>query len=376
MSVHRGRSCRSAEGSSNEKSAHRLRHGAHLSRRSDDGAVPRRRLAHRTLDNRAGAGLARLIVRGNRAGPLALCRSAAALTLLLAACGSDDGNGAPPAPVAVLSAFPAELAPLLERAEIDETIVAGGRTFRLGRIGPTRVVLALTGIGLVNATATTQTLLDGFEVSGVVFSGVAGSDLRIGDVAVPETWQLVDGPPLAVDAGWLTVAGEVAAASIALETCTLARIGTREEPVCLAHAPEVVVGGAGRSDDDFGDMPFRCQPLGDDVFGCDVAPARALDGRGSEIPAAGAALAHRTAELAFDQATRAVDMETAAVAREVAARGLPFIAFRAVSDGEGDPLGLPGFPYQFFAYYRLAARNAAAATIAFLERLAHGSPAM
>jgi nucleoside phosphorylase len=63
-------------------------------------------------------------------------------------------------------------------------------------------------------------------------------------------------------------------------------------------------------------------------------------------------------------------METAIVARAMAARGLPFIAFRAVSDGAGDPLDLPGFPAQFFAYYRLAARNAAAAAIAFVERLA------
>jgi hypothetical protein len=40
-----------------------------------------------------------------------------------------------------------------------------------------------------------------------------------------------------------------------------------------------------------------------------------------------------------------------------------------VSDGTGDPLNLPGFPAQFFAYYRLAGRNAAAATVALLERL-------
>ena len=63
-----------------------------------------------------------------------------------------------------------------------------------------------------------------------------------------------------------------------------------------------------------------------------------------------------------------MDMETAAIARETAARGLPFIAFRATSDGSGDPLGLPGFPAQFFAYYRLSAHNAAAATVAFLRR--------
>ena len=63
-------------------------------------------------------------------------------------------------------------------------------------------------------------------------------------------------------------------------------------------------------------------------------------------------------------------METAAAAREAAARGVRFIAFRAVSDGAEDPLGLPGFPAQFFAYYRLAATNAAIAVTAFLEQLA------
>jgi len=65
-------------------------------------------------------------------------------------------------------------------------------------------------------------------------------------------------------------------------------------------------------------------------------------------------------------------METAAVAREAQGRGVPFIAFRAVSDGAGDPLGLPGFPTQFFAYYRLAAHNAAAATTAFVTRWGEG----
>ena len=55
--------------------------------------------------------------------------------------------------------------------------------------------------------------------------------------------------------------------------------------------------------------------------------------------------------------------------REAAARGVRFIAFRATSDGSGDPLDLPGFPAQFFTDYRLAAYNAAAAAIGFLEKL-------
>jgi hypothetical protein len=37
-----------------------------------------------------------------------------------------------------------------------------------------------------------------------------------------------------------------------------------------------------------------------------------------------------------------------------------------VSDGGGDPLSLPGFPFQFFYYRQLAADNAAITTLAFL----------
>jgi len=65
-------------------------------------------------------------------------------------------------------------------------------------------------------------------------------------------------------------------------------------------------------------------------------------------------------------------METAAVARVAAARHIPFLAFRALSDSDaadhgGDPLMLPGFPVTFFVYAQLAADNAAAAVIAFLS---------
>src|SRR5439155_22291106 len=61
------------------------------------------------------------------------------------------------------------------------------------------------------------------------------------------------------------------------------------------------------------------------------------------------------------------DMETAAVAKVAHANGLPFIAFRALSDGKGDPLMLPGFPFQFFVYKQLAAGNGAKVTLAFLK---------
>jgi hypothetical protein len=211
----------------------------------------------------------------------------------------------------------------------------------------------------VNAADTTRALLGHMEVSGIVVSGVAGSPQRIGDVTVPESWELVGGDTYDVDASWLAVADLVAMrGGLDFETCTTRPRNPDDPPVCLLHQPQIVVGGTGESDDPFGGNSTGCQPNGGDVFGCDVATA--ADTQGTFAPKAtgqGSGVA------------AAVDMETAAIAREAEAAGLRFIAFRAVSDGEGDPLGLPGFPAQFFTYYRLAAHNAAAAVAAFLDEL-------
>jgi nucleoside phosphorylase len=284
--------------------------------------------------------------------------------MALAACGDGGDDATSQQPLAVLSAFPAELAPLVAEAEVEDTLEIEGRVFRRGEIRGVRVVLGLTGIGLVNAAATTRALLERLAVRGIVVSAVAGSSERIGDVVVPAGWSVAgDGPLYDVQDEWLALAAEIAASGrVAFERCTVVPSTGSEAPVCLAHEPAIVVGGIGHSDDPFEGRPFPCQPTGGDVFGCDVALRLRHGALG-----AGEARAPGPAE---PQEPVAEDMETAAIAREAASRGVPFIAFRAVSDGAGDPLGLPGFPPQFFAYYRLAAHNAAAATAAFLERVA------
>jgi nucleoside phosphorylase len=267
--------------------------------------------------------------------------------------------------VAVLGAFPAEMAPVLEQATVDDTVMLNGRVFRIGTLGGVPVVIGITGIGLLNAAMTTRALLDQFEVAGIVMSAVAGSSLQIGDVTVPEIWQLKDGTSFAVDQDWLGLAEAVAApGGVSLERCTVPVSTPSRGTVCMLEQPEVVVGGVGQSSDTFGNTPFPCQPKGNDVFGCDV-PSGSSAGVSADDRRARVALAPRDSVVPV-----VVDNETAAVAREAAMRGVRFIAFRAVSDGGGDPLGLPGYPSQFFAYYRFSAQNAAAATVAFLERLA------
>ncbi|OBK23216.1 hypothetical protein A5634_05810 [Mycobacterium asiaticum] len=65
---------------------------------------------------------------------------------------------------------------------------------------------------------------------------------------------------------------------------------------------------------------------------------------------------------AFD----AVDQETAAALAVATKHSVPFLGIRGMSDGPGDPLGLPGFPFQFFFYKQIAAENAARVVEAFM----------
>lgn len=272
----------------------------------------------------------------------------------LSACGSDDGGGKPRLPLAVFTAFPGELLPIVEGASVDATETVAGRLVRSGTIGGVPVVMTMTGIGLQNAAETSAAVLDRFDVAGVVFSGVAGSPHRIGDVTVAQAWEFLEGSTYPVDQDWLEIAGRLAAAgSVTFDRCTERPSSPTDPPVCVPHEPAIFVGGVGQSSDPYAGYHPICLLNGGDVFGCDI-----------DLPPAGASGAG-----GGDEEPIAVDQETAAVAREAAMRGLPFIGFRAVSDGMGDPLMLPGFPQQFFTYYRLAARNAAKAVIAFLEEM-------
>lgn len=303
--------------------------------------------------------------------------------------------GAPPAAadeactprLLVLSAFPGEIDPLLSEASIEETVVADGRAFYVGTLRGNDVVLALSGIGLVNAEKTANTAVDlfacgsGSAIGGIVFSGVSGGRTRIGDVAVPGRWSGDGGTTwYAVDAEMLSVAAG-AASGVDLE-----RVVPLGDPACvghdpdlistveLAHEPEVIAGGDGRSSDPFGGRAFPCWPAGGDVFGCE--PCRAPSHQAPDVEGfVTGTVPFLDPEFFFGffqnppatSGADADDMETAAVAKVASERGIPFIAFRALSDGAGDPLMLPGFPFQFFVYRQLAANNAAHTALAFLE---------
>ncbi|KAG6658445.1 bark storage protein A-like [Carya illinoinensis] len=66
-----------------------------------------------------------------------------------------------------------------------------GRRFRFGVLGNQKIIVAMTGLGMLNAGITTQLLLSLFNVKGIVHYGIAGNanpDLQIGDVTIPQYW--------------------------------------------------------------------------------------------------------------------------------------------------------------------------------------------
>ncbi len=265
--------------------------------------------------------------------------------------------------VAVLSAFPAELAPHVAAATVDTTMEADGRQYYLGRLEGVRVVLGLLGIGTVNAASRTTSVIGNFEPSGIILSGVAGSHYRIADVVVADDFVSdADGTVVAMNPAMLALA-QLGAATLPapFENCTRVPPTSPDGmTVCLPYDPMVIFGGRGHTGDPFGGTAFACFPGGGEVFGCELPP----------VPAPAARAPFQSHAITTDDVQ---DMETAAAAGVAAAKNVPFVAVRAVSDGAGDPLGDRGFPAQFFDYYRLAAGNAALVTRSFLREL-HALP--
>lgn len=290
----------------------------------------------------------------------------------------------------VLSAYPGEIDKIITTATVRDAVVVDGRSFYVGRLNGNDVVMALSGIGLVNAERTTRTAIDRFRcgtataIKGIVFSGVAGGRSNIGDVTVPSRWTIDDGKTwFATDPTMFAVARAVIGSGglrltdqVPLGDLACVGIDPRlVNPITMPTPPQIMTGGDGKSADTFGGRAFPCVPGGGDVFGCE--PCRAPTHQSPDVvrfvndaaPFADPNFFLDNLRSPTPSSTDwvAEDMETAAVARVATQSGIPFIAFRAMSDGKGDPLMLPGFPFQFFVYRQLAADNAATVALAFLR---------
>ena len=145
--------------------------------------------------------------------------------------------------------------------------------------------------------------------------------------------------------------------------------------VDLKRKPRLHVGGDGSSGDNNNGAAFPTIPFGGAVFGPQprTAPDFSRPFVGNFFKAIGPFLVRGVISnitgfvKAASPPVDAVDQETAAAQQVADAYGVPFLGIRGMSDGPGDPLNLPGFPFSFFVYRRLASDNAAIATEAFLQ---------
>lgn len=284
--------------------------------------------------------------------------------------------------VLVLSAMPLELNPLVAKARIDRTVRAEGRSFYVGRLSGVDVVMALTGIGPVNATETATTAFQHFSCrfAATVFSGVAGSTYSIGDVVVPRRWTDDGGATyVGTSTGLYDVARRLRHVALSPDlpvgdaACLCSGVDA-PTPVHLPQQPQLRVGGSGETSDPFGGAAAPCTWGGGDIAGCEpcvlsgdpVQDSTDFAGNAPGLPALVTGLLVAPPG-ATTSTMAAQDEETAAVDVVAHHYGVPFLGIRAVSDGKGDPLGLPGFPFQFAVYRQLAGNNAAAVTTAFLR---------
>ena len=265
--------------------------------------------------------------------------------------------------VAVISAFEPEWKALKAAVEGAKSTTVNGVEFVTGTLGGRPVVLFLSGISMVNASMTTQLALDRFDVTGIVVSGIAGGvdpSLNVGDVVVAGRWgQYLEAvfareaagkfqpPPwmktpyanhgmifpmevgvrsakgvenrfwFEADAGMLAAAGKIGA--VTLKRCV-------STDACLHDAPRLIVGGNGVSGQAFVDnAQFRQYAF--ETFNAQV-----------------------------------LDMESAAVAMVAYANGVPFIAFRSLSDLAGGDHGAN----ELRGFFQLASDNSAAVVQRFL----------
>lgn len=89
--------------------------------------------------------------------------------------------------IGIMSAIPEEITGVVHLLENKEETRLGKRIYYTGYINNQKVVVVYSRIGKVAAATTISTLILKFNITGLIFTGVAGgisSDLKIGDIVI------------------------------------------------------------------------------------------------------------------------------------------------------------------------------------------------
>lgn len=298
--------------------------------------------------------------------------------------------------IGIVSAFGQEADILLAETRGKRDYAINGNRYTTGWLRGNRVVIVLSGVSMINAAMTTQALLDHFRIERLVMSGIAGGvnpAHHVGDVTVPERWAMpmevywndgtapiaACGPPGDVSCLGLRLASPDGGRS-AYPTFTLPGPDGREVPSGLVMRENFVrsAGNAPAGEFRF-DYPVdpamyevakglapplaRCGPR-QPAQCMSTQPVLRAGGRGVSATVF-LANPHYRRYLYQTLQAEVFEMETAALAHVAYANGVPYIAFRSVSD----LAGAHEFNADVVALFTsgLAEANEAAVTLAFLE---------
>jgi adenosylhomocysteine nucleosidase len=246
--------------------------------------------------------------------------------------------------LAIVAALHEELAAVLDLLPDERKTVVVGREFWVGHLHSHEVVAVLSRIGKVAAATTATLLIERFQASRIVFTGVAGGlgeGVRVGDVVVARQFAQHD-----MDASPLFPRHEVPLYGLTrfATDAALSDELARAAAAVLADAPRTLGEDTVREFNLHSPALHQGLVLSGDRF---VATATESDALRRDWPDA-----------------LAVEMEGAAIAQVCFDAGVPFAAVRTVSDRADDAAHV-----DFVRFIRaVASRYSAALIDAWLRR--------
>jgi adenosylhomocysteine nucleosidase len=249
-------------------------------------------------------------------------------------------------PILVLYAFDAEGASLTKLMTITKQDTLLGRPVIEGTLSGKDIILAESGMGMTNASMTTQMLIDRFHPHTVLFTGIAGAidtSVHIGDIVIPSQWSQHDygyygkeglkPEGLVVHmfgADSLTEETTFYADSSLLAIARRIRVDSLNLDPINGRIPKLTIGGVGVTGNQFIDSKEERE--------------------------------WQTKH--FGPLT--TDMESVAVAQVCAVNGVPFLIIRSASDLAGGS-GSSTAQTEIKQFFRVAATNSTAVIHRFLE---------
>ena len=90
--------------------------------------------------------------------------------------------------IGIIGAMDLEIEKLTkEEMKSEKTVTKAGMVFHVGRLGNTEAVIVKSGVGKVNAAICAQILIDCFDITHLINTGIAGSlcsDINVGDIVI------------------------------------------------------------------------------------------------------------------------------------------------------------------------------------------------